>query len=142
MRPEPLETVRALRRRSVAEARQSLAASTEAAAAAAAEARELERQIETETERACHPEGTDQLVEAFAAWLPGARNAALQARAQCESKEAEASRRRAELAACRTALESIESLIAERAAARSQARLRVEQHELDEIGRRRPTPPN
>lgn len=140
MRPEPLDTVLALRRRAVADARQSLAASTEAAAQAAAEARELECRIEAETERACRPEGTDQLVEAFAAWLPGARSAALQARANQERKDAEASRRRAELSACRTALESIEALIAERAAARSQARLRAEQHELDEIGRRRPAP--
>lgn len=134
---EALDTALALRRRAVAQARQHLAASTQASAASASHARALERQIEAETERASDPGGSDRLVEAFAAWLPGARHAATQARAAQDRQDAETSRLRAELTACRIGLESVEALIAQRESAREQARDRAAQRELDEIAQRR-----
>ena len=78
--------------------------------------------------------GTDQLVEAFAAWLPGARHRAAQARAVHVRMEAEVGRLRAELQASRSALESIEALIAERRAAQAAEQARRWQRDLDEMG--------
>lgn len=138
MRAEPLDTVLGLRRRAVDEARRRLAASTETATQAARQTRERERRIETETERACDNNSSDQLVEAFAAWLPGARHDVVQARTAQDRSDAEVARCRAELAACRTALEAIQTLIAERDAARAELRTRAMQRELDDFGQRRP----
>ena len=131
---DSLDSVRGLRVRAVDEARQTLAAGLAAAAAAHATASDAERVIDEETERASDPRGTDQLVEAFAAWLPGARHRAAQARAVHVRLEAEVGRLRAELQASRSALESIEALIAERRAAQAAEQARRWQRDLDEMG--------
>lgn len=138
MASEPLEAVLAIRRRAVEQDRASLAASNQAASLADQQARAIEREIEKEAERAADPSGSDHLVEAFAAWLPAARQRAAQARALQDRHEAESSRHRAELTASRTAVEIIETLIAERHAARAQARSSAAQRELDDIPRRPP----
>ena len=135
---DPLDTVRRLRHRAVDEERRSLAESLAVAADAEAQARTAERHIEQEAERASDPSGDDALVEAFAAWLPGARHRAAQARALVERHEAEVSRRRAELAGCHTALAAIDGLIEQRRAAGVVAEQRSEQIAMDEAASRAP----
>lgn len=132
---DPLSTVLRLRRHAVEEARRGLATNLASAAAAAEAARIAEQSIEHEAVRASDPDGDDSLVEAFAAWLPGARVQATQARALHERREAEVSRCRAELAACRIALETIESLIAQRNGEAARTTARRMQQSLDEAVR-------
>ena len=133
---DALETARWLRQRAIDETREALSATITLASEAASAARDAERAIERETERASNPDGNDALVEAFAAWLPGARHVAGQARAASERLEAEVVRRRAELAACRAALEAVESLLAERRHAELRKRLLQEQQTIDEAAAR------
>ena len=73
-------------------------------------AAEAERNIARETEAASDPSGSDELVEAFAAWLPEARRRLEEARYRLESLQAETARARAGLTACRVALESAEKM--------------------------------
>ncbi len=132
----PLETVRWLRQRAVDDSRRSLAASLAAAAEADAAARAAELSIEREAERASDLSGDDNLVEAFAAWLPGARRLAVQARALQDRHETEAACRRAELAASRAALEAIEALLEQRRVAKAARDACHMQHGLDEMAAR------
>ncbi len=133
---EPLETVLWLRKRAVDEVRQTLARALATEAAANAEARDAEQSIEAEAQRASDPSGGDDLVEAFATWLPGARQRASLARATQERLEAEVACRRAELAATRTGLEVIETLLRQRRDTAAQGILRRMQQSLDEAAAR------
>ncbi len=129
---DPLETVLSLRRRAVDEARATLARRSDEAGRAHTDAAALEHAIEHEAQRASDLDGDDARVEAFALWLPGARTRARQARDRHERLEAEVARARADLAARRTALESIEQLMANRAAEARAEAAREEQRDLDE----------
>ena len=133
---DPLDAVLRLRQTAVDEARRCLAVSLAAATTAADAARTAEQAIEQEAELASDPDGEDSLVEAFAAWLPAGRHHAAQAHALHERYEAEVSRYRAGLAACRTALETIESLILQRQTDKNRAEDRRMQLALDESARR------
>lgn len=133
---DPLKTVLRLRQRGVDDAKRNLAASLAIAAEAASTLHAAECAIEQEAERASDPDGGDHLVEAFAAWLPGARHRTAQARALHERHEADVGRRRAELAASRTALESVESLLTQCAAIAAADEARRIQHALDEAAGR------
>ncbi len=70
----------------------------------------LELSVAQETEAATDIHGTDAMVEAFAAWLPEARRQLEAARQVLLDRQAETMRRRAELTACKTALETVETL--------------------------------
>lgn len=70
----------------------------------------LELAIAQETEAAADLQGTDAMVEAFAAWLPKIRQQLATARLVLLDRQAETMRRRAELTACKTALETVETL--------------------------------
>ncbi len=70
----------------------------------------IELTIAQETEAATDVNGTDDMVEAFAAWLPGARKQLASARQILLDRQAETLRVRAELTACRTAMETVETL--------------------------------
>lgn len=129
---DPLETLLRVRRRAVDEGRRSLSVSLAAANVAAEAVRASELDIILETERASDPAGEDSLVEAFAAWLPGARVRVTQALGQQDRQEAEVARCRADLTACRTALESIEQLRDGRLAVAEAARAKHEQRQLDD----------
>ncbi|GEM_PF-2259790 len=74
------------------------------------ESHRLELLIAQETEAATDIHGTDAMVEAFAAWLPEARRQVASARQVLLDRQAETMRRRAELTACKTALETVETL--------------------------------
>ena len=70
----------------------------------------IELSIAQETEAATEIYGTDAMVEAFAAWLPEARRQLEAAQQVLLDRQAETMRRRAELTACKTALETVEEL--------------------------------
>ncbi len=119
------------------EARRELVERVGLASQASADASSAEQAIHDEIERASDPSGEDSLVEALAAWLPGARHRATEARARHDRAEAVVARCRASLAASRTALESIEQLQQDRQAAVEQARTHREQLAMDEAAARR-----
>jgi flagellar biosynthesis chaperone FliJ len=140
MAADPLQTLLRIRRQSVEEGRLSLALSLDAASIAAEAVREAELAIIRETERATEA-GGDHLVEAFAAWLPSARRRVTQAIEWQDRQESEVARCRADLTACRQALESLEELHADRLAREAEAANRQEARLLDEAAARpRPDP--
>ena len=135
MKHDPLATVARLRRLAHDEARQELSRALAAEAAALARADDATRQIADETAAASSLMGDDSMVDAFAAWLPGARKHAADTRAASERAGAEVGRMRAILTVTRTAAEAVETLLAQRAEAQAKDRARRLQAELDEIGR-------
>ena len=135
MRNDSIETVARLRRLAQDDARQALSRATAAEQAAATRAKQADQHILNEADTASSITADDAMVHSFAAWLPGARLRAVALRAACEHASAEVDRLRAVLTASRIASESVEALLAQRAAARGAAHARHAQAELDEIGR-------
>jgi len=131
-----LQSVLRLRRLAHGEAVRALssALSQETHAQSAADA--VEREIARETEIACNLAADDAAVEAYGAWLTGARHRAEVARAAAERAEAETARSRAALNLARAGLEAAEALAADRAAQDAEAETRREQHALDDLTRR------
>lgn len=130
---DPIETTLWLRKRAVDEVKRDLARQLTAAAEASAALQEAERTLDDETRRVSSGDGDDSLVEAFAAWLPGARQRVAQAQSASEWHEAEVARTRAELAACRAGLEAIETLISRRQQVEVRRQDRQMQFALDEM---------
>ncbi len=135
MKHEALVTVARLRRLALDDASQAVSRALAAEAAAATRADDATRQIADEAAMASSLNGDDAMVEAFAAWLPGARQHAAETRESCERASAEVARLRAVLTASRTASEAVETLLAQRAEAQAEDRNRRSQAELDEAGR-------
>lgn len=133
---DPIETTLWLRKRAVDEVKRDLARQLATAAEASGALGEAERALEDETRRVSDGDGDDSLVEAFAAWLPGARRRVSQARSAAEWNEAEVARTRAELAACRAGLEAIETLIGRRQQVELKRQDRQMQFALDEMASR------
>jgi putative NADH-flavin reductase len=135
MKHEVMVTVARLRRLARDEARQDLSRAVAAEAAAATRADEAVQRIAEEAVAASSLTGDDAVVDAFAAWLPGARRYAAETRALCDHASAEVGRMRAILTASRTASEAVETLLAQRADAQAKDYARRMQSELDEAGR-------
>ena len=135
MKHKAIQTVARLRRLALDDASQALSRALAAESAAAARAEEAARQIAQEATAASSLTGDDAMVEAFAAWLPGARRHAAEAREACERASAEVARLRAVLTASRAACEAVETLLAQRKDAQAKERDRRSQAELDEAGR-------
>lgn len=140
MARDPLATVARLRRLAQDDARQALAQALAHEAQAADRANSVQRDIASQAAAASSMDTGDAAVEAFAAWLPGARQQAAAARDVCERAGAEVGRLRAVLSATRAALEGVETLIAERSANDAQGRERQAEAERDDAGRPRPDP--
>ena len=135
MKHKAIQTVSRLRRLALDDASQALSRALAAETAAAARADEATRQIAEEAAAASSLAGTDATVEAFAVWLPGARQHATEAQEACERASAEVARLRAVLTASRAAYEAVETLLAQRKEAEAKERDRRSQAELDEAGR-------
>lgn len=135
MKHKAIQTVARLRRLALDDASQALSRALAAEAAAADRADQATRQIAEEAAAASSLTGTDSTVEAFAAWLPGARRHAAEARETCERAGDEVARLRAVLTASRAAYEAVETLLAQRTEAEAKERDRRSQAELDEAGR-------
>ncbi len=129
---DPLDTLARVRRMSHEEALAALALVLQAEEEADDLAKQAERTIAAETFAAGALDGDDGVVEAFAAWLPGARQRAAQARGACERAQADVSRARAVLAMTRAGVEAVATLLDEQASRRAAAAARQEQHALDD----------
>ena len=134
---DPLATLIKVRRLACDEAMRKLASALANEDKAERGAHEIERTIAEEMAAASHPDGSDAMVEAFGAWLPQARQQLEGARRVLADRQAETVRVRAELTACRTALESVEALQEQRRLATARAVERAEIREIED--RRRPS---
>ena len=137
---DPLDTLARVRRMANEEALAALARALQIEEEADDLAKQAERIIATELVAAGALDGDDGVVEAFAAWLPGARQRAYQARDACERTQADVARARAVLAITRAALEAVLTLAKEQAARRAVAAAQKEQHALDDAVRGRAGP--
>ena len=137
MPPDPLVTLARVRRLAHEDALACLARTLQAEADADSLAKQADRSIARETAAAEALDGGDAVVEAFAAWLPGARRRAAHARDACERAQADVSRARAVLAMSRAGMEAVQTLMQERAARQAAAAARQEGHALDDAARRR-----
>ena len=137
---DPLDTLARVRRLAHEEALAALARALNVEGEADELAKEAERIIAAELAAAGALDGDDSVVEAFAAWLPGARQRAYQAREACERAQADVARARAVLAMTRAAMEAVATLAKEQAARRAAAAARQEQHMLDDAARGRADP--
>ena len=134
---DPMKTVSRLRHLAQDDARQALAQALATEATAAARAEHAARRIAEEQAAASSVSGNDTVVEAFAAWLPGARQTAAKARETCDRAGAEVARMRAILTASRAATEAVDTLMAQRAEKQAEDRARRIQADLDDAGRPR-----
>lgn len=139
MPPDPLATLARIRRLAHEDALAGLAHALQAEGDADGLAKQAERSIAAETAAAEAVDGGDAVVEAFAAWLPGARHRAVQARDACERAQADVSRARAVLAMTRAGVEAVQTLMQERTDRQAAAAARQEGHALDDAARRRGT---
>lgn len=114
MATNPLATLLKVRKRACDEAQRALVDALALENRAERASQRMEREIALETEAATDLNGTDAMVEAFAAWLPVARREVAVARQMLSNRQAETIRSRAELTACRTAMETVETLITQR----------------------------
>ena len=121
MPSDPLATLVKVRKRACDEAQRSLVDALTLEDRAEQANHQIERKIARETEAATDVNGSDAMVEAFAAWLPAARRELAQVQQLLLDRQAETMRCRAELTACRTAQETVELLVAERKAAAQRA---------------------
>ena len=143
MPPDPLATLARIRRLAHEGALAGLTCALQGEDEADNLAKQAERSIATEIAAAEAVDGDDAVVEAFAAWLPGARRRAAQARDACERAQADVSRARAVLAMTRAGMEAVQTLMEENAARQAAEESRQEQHALDDSARhraRQPTP--
>ena len=132
---EALATVLRLRQKSLDDAGRALSDALAAQASAEHARMTAEQSIAAELAEASQPGPDDSVVEAFAAWLPGARNLATAAQDRLDHAVASAAQARAAVALARAALEAAESLAEIRRSEREKAQIRREQHTLDDLGR-------
>lgn len=114
MAREPLVVLIKVRKLACDEAQRKLVEALALEDSAEQTSHRVERSIAQEMRAATDISGSDAMVEAFAAWLPGARQQLACARQVLLTRQAETMRTRAELTACRTALETVETLQKER----------------------------
>lgn len=131
MKRDPLATLIKLRRRACDDAVRKLADALAQEDRVEREIRGLERTIAEETAAASSPDGSDAVVEAFGIWLVNARQQLHAHRRLLSDRRSEVARARAELTACRTALESVEALQQQRRAAADRARDSAEARDLE-----------
>ena len=104
---------------------------------ARAKAEEAEARIAQEGHAAASLAGGDEVVEAYATWLPVGRAYAVATRAACDKIQCDVSVARAALAAARAAAEAAQQLLADRAAERAMEADRRSQAVMDEVAARR-----
>ncbi len=138
MTRDPLQTLLRLRQTELDSARTDLVARQEQAEQAIARAKAADAAIAREMAAASRLEAGDGAVEAFGLWLKQGRADSAAARLRAEHAEAEVVQARALLAGARAAVEVVEKLLEQRAAARQVAAAKRQQEMLDEVGQRRP----
>ena len=111
MAKRSLETVLAVRRASVNDARTAIASAILNEAAAAADETQIATTIQAELDAASAPDADDAAVEAIGSWLSQARLRQATARDRRQTAEAMTAQARAALAAALTAEEAVHSMI-------------------------------
>jgi hypothetical protein len=132
MARNPLSALLRVRRLALDEARRQLANCLSAEALAARSVVEAEAEIVRERETAASLDADDAAVEAFGAWLRGARSRSAQAAAAHDRVTAETTRARAIVAVARGSFEAAQTAFEQLAEDERKARERREQLSLDE----------
>lgn len=137
MARDPLSTLHAVRQRTVEQARQALGACLTAEAEVMDRIRMLDDAGRRDREAVGTVNDDHQFMDMFAVRRETIRTDRRTAVADLVAMEGRSTEARATVAAARTAAEAVEQLIGERAAAERFEAARREQHELDDIVRRR-----
>ena len=132
MAPDPLASLVKVRKRACDEAQRSLVNALTQENRAEQASHGVELKIAQETEAATNVNGSDAMVEAFAAWLPAARHQLAHFQQVLLDRQAETMRCRAEVTASKTALEIVETLMAERRIAAQHAAEMIFARDLNE----------
>jgi flagellar biosynthesis chaperone FliJ len=135
--PDPLDAVLRMRRVTVDDAKRELASLLRAEELAQSKADALEAVIGQEAAAAADLAAGDDIVEAYAAWLPVGRANLAAARAAHEQIRCEIAMARAALTVARAAAESAQQLLTKRAAERALDANRRSQAVIDEDALRR-----
>ncbi len=134
---DPLATVLRIRRITVDDAKRELASLLQAEDAAQREADAADALIAQEGRAAATLAGGDDVVEAYAAWLPVGRAKAVAARAAYDKLRCDVSVARAALTVARAAAEVAQQLLTTRADERALQAERRSQAVMDEVATRR-----
>ena len=129
---DTLSTLIKVRRLACDDAMRTLVVALDQESYASQAAHSIERAMAQETETAIDPASPDEIVEAFGRWLPVARRQLDAAQHALQDRQAETTRKRAELTACRTALESVETLHKNRREQLERLRAHKMQRELED----------
>ena len=140
MRRETLATIVKLRQQAITDAKKQLAVTIADESRAQAKAQDADRQLLQEAEAAADVTVGDDVVEAYARWLPKGLEQASTARSAWDAATVEVSHARATLDAARAAAEIAEDAAEASQKAEMEKRLRQEQAELDGRGIRAPPP--
>lgn len=135
---DPLPTLLRLRRLAVDQARRALADCLRSETEAREAVRETEAAIAREQEAASQPTGDDQTVEDFAVWLRRARSDLAHAAEALLVAETRTQEARIALVSERSAMETVETMIARHDTEKAAQAMRQEQAALDETVRPRP----
>ena len=136
MRRETLTSIVKLRQQAISDAKKRLAETIAEESRAQAQAGEADRRLLHEAEVAADVAAGDEVVEAYARWLPKGLRQSADARHVWESATTEVSHARATLDAARAAAEMAENALEAFDKTEMAARLRKEQNEMDELGAR------
>lgn len=136
MRREALVSIVKLRHQAIADAKRRLAETITEEGRAQAQAQEADRRLLHEAEVAADVTAGDDVVEAYARWLPKGLRQSAEARLVWEAATTEVGHARATLDAARAASELTENALEAFDKAELAGRMRKEQNELDELGAR------
>ena len=134
MRRETLAAIVKLRQQAITDARRRLAITIADESRAQAKSQEAERQLLREAEAAANVTAGDEVVEAYARWLPKGLQQASAGRLEWEAATVEVNHARATLDAARAAAEMAEDAADTFEKAEVTKSRRKEQAELDERG--------
>jgi flagellar export protein FliJ len=137
MARDPLGMLRTVRRHAVEQARHALAACLRTETAAADRLHTIDQAAERDRVANRSVTEAHRFIDMFALRLQASATERLAAEAALTAARASAAEARAELVAARTAAESVETLITERADAAETDANRREQHALDDMARAR-----
>jgi hypothetical protein len=138
--PDPVDSLRRLRQLAEGEAKRTFALRLAEEEAARRQMAAAEARMTRERDIATDPARGDGAVEAYIAWLPGARREAQAAQAAYERATANVTLARAELTLAHAAAEAVANFLQRRAAAAAAAAARQSQTALDEIAARPAAP--
>lgn len=140
MKRDPLKTILRVRQTTLDEAEAAVADAYRLEQAAVLHTAAVVEFLDRETEAAANIAGGDEMVEAFARWLPMGRKQLTKAHDDQRVATAELDRARVVLTLARSGVKAVERLIEQRELEHRQEQQRREQAVLDELGSRKALP--